>query len=130
MYLLIFPDDCRIIEVTKLWRCLHMAYAAKLLQSLVPITWFNRGKASQIFDRLATERQLIVLKNNQPSAIILSPEEYNRLAEIEEDYTLLLEATTRLAENGKKAAIPMDTLLSDLGISEDELDATVDVEIE
>ena len=107
-----------------------MAYAAELLQSLVPITWFNRGKASQIFDRLATERQLIVLKNNQPSAIILSPEEYNRLAEIEEDYMLLLEATTRLAENGEKAAIPMDTLLSDLGISEDELDAAVDVEIE
>ena len=34
----------------------------------------------------------VVLKNNQPSAVILSPEEYIRLTEIEEDYFLLLEA--------------------------------------
>lgn len=75
-----------------------MALTADLLQSLIPITQFNRGQASRIFDRLHTERQLIVLKNNQPSAVILSPEEYARLAEIEEDYFLLLEADKRLEE--------------------------------
>ena len=62
-----------------------MALTTDLLQSLVSITQFNRGQASRIFDRLHSERQLIVLKNNQPSAVILSPEEYARLAEIEED---------------------------------------------
>ena len=50
-----------------------MAFTTDLLQSLVPITQFNRGQASRIFDRLHSERQLIVLKNNQPSAVILSP---------------------------------------------------------
>lgn len=56
-----------------------MAIAADLLQSLVPISQFNKGQAAKIFDRLHSERELIVLKNNQPSAIILSPEEYTRL---------------------------------------------------
>ena len=63
-----------------------MAIATNLLQSLVPISQFNKGQAAKIFDRLHSERELIVLKNNQPSAIILSPEEYTRLTEIEEDY--------------------------------------------
>ena len=48
-----------------------MAIAADLLQSLVPISQFNKGQAAKIFDRLHSERELIVLKNNQPSAIIL-----------------------------------------------------------
>ena len=53
-----------------------MAIAADLLQSLVPISQFNKGQAAKIFDRLQSEKELIVLKNNQPSAVILSPEEY------------------------------------------------------
>ena len=69
-----------------------MAIASDFLQSLVPISQFNKGQAAKIFDRLRSEKELIVLKNNQPSAIILSPEEYTRLTEIEEDYFLLLDA--------------------------------------
>ena len=41
-----------------------MAIAADLLQSLVPISQFNKGQAAKIFDRLHSERELIVLKNN------------------------------------------------------------------
>ena len=76
-----------------------MAITTSLLQSLVPISQFNKGQAAKIFDRLHSERELIVLKNNQPSAVILSPEEYIRLTEIEEDYFLLLEANKRIEQN-------------------------------
>ena len=107
-----------------------MAKSTNILQSLVPITQFNRGQASRIFDRLRTERQLIVLKNNQPSAVILSPEEYSRLTEIEENYLLLLEANKRLASNEGKEAIPMEQILEELEIDENELDETEEVEIE
>lgn len=107
-----------------------MALSANILQNLVPISQFNRGKASHIFDRLCTEKQLIVLKNNQPSAIILSPEEYARLTEIEENYLLLLEANKRLTENNTKQNIPLDDVLSTLGITKDELEKTEDIEIE
>ena len=79
-----------------------MAFTTEMLNSLIPITQFNKGQASRIFDRLRTERQLIVLKNNSPSAVILSPEEYARLSEIEEDYRLLTEATERLANSSDR----------------------------
>lgn len=107
-----------------------MAFSANILQNLIPISQFNRGQASHIFDRLHTEKQLIVLKNNQPSAIILSPEEYARLTEIEEDYLLLLEANKRLAENDSRQNVSLDAVMDNLGITEDELEETEDIEIE
>ena len=106
-----------------------MAYTADILDSLIPITQFNRGQASRIFDRLHTESQLIVLKNNQPAAIILSPSEFQRLSEIEEDYTLLLEATRRLKEDFSSTS-SREEVMSELNISESELAAAGDVVME
>jgi len=99
-----------------------MTYTADILDSLVPITQFNHGQASNIFDRLHTENQLIVLKNNQPAAIILSPSEFQRLSEIEENYTLLLEATRRLKEDSSSTT-SREEVMSELGISEADLAA-------
>ena len=99
-----------------------MAYTADILDSLVPITQFNHGQASKIFDRLHSENRLIVLKNNQPAAIILSPSEFQRLSEIEEDYTLLLEATRRLKEDSSSTT-SREEVMSELGISEADLAA-------
>ena len=106
-----------------------MAYTADILDSLVPITQFNRGQASRIFDRLHNENQLIVLKNNQPAAIILSPSEFQRLSEIEEDYTLLLEATRRLKEDSSSTS-SREELMSELNINEADLAAAGDVVME
>ena len=107
-----------------------MTLSSNLLQCLVPITQFNRGQASRIFDRLRTEKQLIVLKNNQPSAVILSPEEYERLSEIEENYLLLMEASERLKRNEGRETIPFANVLANLGITEQELEETEDIDIE
>ncbi len=106
-----------------------MAYATDVLNSLIPITQFNRGQASRIFDRLHTESRLVVLKNNQPAAVILSPAEFSRLNKIEEDYMLLLEAVERLAHNAKPT-VSMDEVLKELGISNEELESAEDVAIE
>lgn len=70
------------------------------------------------------------MKNNQPSAIILSPKEYTRLTEIEEDYFLLLEANKRMEDNGNSETISFDSLMNHLGIGEDELLDTEDVDLE
>ena len=107
-----------------------MATTTDVLNSLIPITQFNKGQASKIFDRLRTERQLVVLKNNAPSAVILSPEEYARLAEIEEHYHLLLLAQKRIANGSMERTVTFDDAMADLGISESELNEAEDVEIE
>ena len=106
-----------------------MAYTADILDSLVPITQFNRGQASNIFDRLHSESRLIVIKNNQPAAIILSPSEFQRLSEMEEDYTLLLEATRRLKEDSS-SMYSREDVMSELDISEADLADTGDVVME
>lgn len=107
-----------------------MAITANTLQSLISISQFNQGQAARIFDRLRSEKELIVLEDNQPSAVLLSPEEYTRLAEIEEDYFLLLETAKRLEDNGDKETVPFDALMQELGIREDELLNTEEVDIE
>ena len=104
-----------------------MAIAADFLQSLVPVAQF-RVQADEIFGRLRSGKELIVLNNDQPSAIILSPEEYVRLMEIEEDYYLLLEADKRLRDHGNKKTDSFDSVMRDLGISESELLAAEDVD--
>lgn len=99
-----------------------MAIATNILQCLIPISQFNKGQASKIFDRLHDEKELIVLKNNQPSAVILSPEEYTRLTEIE--------ATKRIEDNGNKETVSMDYVMRNLGIDEKELENAEDIDIE
>jgi PHD/YefM family antitoxin component YafN of YafNO toxin-antitoxin module len=107
-----------------------MAINADTLNCLVPITLFNRGQASKIFDRVKSEGQLVVLKNNSPEAVILSPEEYTRMAEIVEDYQLLVLAQERLANNNEANAVSLETVMEHLGITQADLDAVGDVEIE
>ncbi|MCD8373887.1 MAG: type II toxin-antitoxin system Phd/YefM family antitoxin [Oscillospiraceae bacterium] len=107
-----------------------MSSATNLAKSLVSISQFNKGQASRIFDRLHSEPQLIVLKNNQPTAFILSPNEYDRLTELEEDYALLLEAYERLENRSSESGIPLADVMARHGITEEDLNRVGDVEIE
>ncbi|WP_314624493.1 type II toxin-antitoxin system Phd/YefM family antitoxin [uncultured Selenomonas sp.] len=97
--------------------------------SLVPINQFP-GEASRVFDRLHQENQLIVLKDDQPAAVILSPKEFSRLSEIEEDYQLLLEANKRLANNIDATTLSREQLMRELNITEAEIANAKDVVIE
>ncbi|HML48464.1 MAG TPA: type II toxin-antitoxin system Phd/YefM family antitoxin [Clostridia bacterium] len=84
----------------------------------------------QVFDRLKNEPQLVVLKNNVPTAILLSPEEFSRLAEIEENYRLLMLAQERLDKNNLASARGEAEVMKSLGMTEADIDAAEDVEIE
>lgn len=107
-----------------------MPSTVDFMNRLVPITQFNKGQASRIFDRVRNERQIVVLKNNTPSAVIISPEEYGRLSEVEENYQLLLEAMERLERSKGKLAITMADSMAEFGITQEDLDALEDPVIE
>ena len=53
-----------------------------LIKSIVPITLFNKGKASQLFSKVNHNETLVVVKNNTPVAIITSPKEYELLRQL------------------------------------------------
>jgi PHD/YefM family antitoxin component YafN of YafNO toxin-antitoxin module len=107
-----------------------MAISPDTLNSLVPITQFNKGQASKIFGRLKKEKQLVVLKNNEPSAVILSPEEYSRISEIVEDYNLLMLAEKRLEGGNLKNALSETETMARLGLTVEDIDNAEDLEIE
>ncbi len=71
-----------------------------------------------------------MLKNNQPTAFILSPNEYDRLTELEEDYALLLEAYERLENRSSESGIPLADVMARHGITDEDLNRVGDVEIE
>lgn len=107
-----------------------MAISTQTLRSLVSISQFSKGQATRVFDRLKNEPQLVVLKNNVPAAILLSPEEFGRLAEIEENYRLLMLAQERLSDEQLANARDEASVMRALGISEADIDAAEDVDIE
>ena len=50
---------------------------AELTERLVPISDFSQGKAGKIFNDVAeNDHEYIVLKNNQPTAVLISLKEY------------------------------------------------------
>ena len=62
---------------------------ATLIDNIVPISTFNQGGASKAFARVSDGSPVIVLKNNKPSAIIISPEDFKKYDEAMEDLGLL-----------------------------------------
>ena len=106
-----------------------MSPVAELIDNIVPISDFSRGKASRSFAKAAAGSPVVVVKNNVPAAVVLSIEEYRRLSEIEEDYALLSEAAARLERNGDKPGVPFEAVLEEFGIGGTDLDSLDDIEL-
>lgn len=70
-----------------------MITTASVLQSMIPVSRFNKGEAGKIFDELSRDKTKIVVKNNVPVAVLLSPAEYTRIIEENKDNLLVAEAT-------------------------------------
>jgi len=102
---------------------------ADLPDRLVPIESLDTGHASGIFERARSMGPLFVLKNNAPEAVIVSPEDYARMSEAEENYALMLEAAERLAANAGRPATPIADVMAEFNITDADLEAVGDVEI-
>lgn len=100
-----------------------------IMKKLVPITRFNKGEANKIFEEVQEYGTRIVMKNNRPACVLMSPEQYESLMEMLSDQILLEEAESRMARNDDHQNVNHEEMMKRLGISRDELDDT-DVEIE
>jgi antitoxin StbD len=103
---------------------------ANIMKSMVSITQFNKGQSARIFDRLKKERRIIVLKNNVPAAIILSPEEYMKLVDFAEDQELLAVAEERTGNYKVGTGVPWKEAMNKMDLTEEEIDAADDPVIE
>ena len=98
----------------------------KSLMESVPITKFNRGKAGQIFGEIKKNNEIrVVLKNNEPEVVIMSPAQYNSIvASLEgyREYRLYKKVAARIAsQNPGDKTYTEEDIMQKFGISEEDI---------
>lgn len=97
-------------------------------KKLLPISCFDRGGASRIFDAVEHDGPTFVMNNDNPVCVLLSPRQYEVMIEMLSDIFLLEKAESRMAMNNDSKDISQEEMMRALGIRQEELDA-IDVEI-
>ena len=95
-----------------------------VLDSIIPISLFNKGQANKIFAEVKKVGTKIVVKNNAPECILMSPQSYQQMMEEYENAILAAEAEKRLAQ--KTEYISHEDVMKDFGLDSSDLD---DVEV-
>ena len=98
------------------------------MENIVPISAFSRGGAGQIFEDLDRGGPKIVVKNNVPAGVVLSPSAYKSLMDEISDTKLALLAMERLTKN-KEVLYSQDDVVKESGFTPDDL-KNVEVDIE
>ena len=100
-----------------------------LTERLVPISDFSQGKAGKIFSDVAeNNNEYIILKNNQPTAVLLSIKEYREIQEKSAKLEELLERMEnirllKLAESrADNATSSFEAFVNEQGFSMEELE--------
>lgn len=101
--------------------------ARMIMDAIVPITRFNRGEVSKIFDEVSESGFKVVLKNNAPACVLVQPDRYEAMVEALEDYALFFEAEKRMKNAESEGFTLSEQVHADLGINPADLD---DIEVE
>ena len=107
---------------------INVLSVGNMLDALIPISRFNKGEATKIFDEVKESGCKIVVKNNVPACVLLTPEKYQEMLEMLEDRYLLALAEERI-KHGSGKTVHIDEVIEDLGLSREELE-NIEVEIE
>ena len=107
-----------------------MADLTSAIKNTVSISLFNRGLAGKVFQEVRKSGAKIVIKNNEPECVLLSPEEYVRLMDEVNDARLLEIAVARMQNYDPETTIPAEEVYKNLGITEEDLAGSDEVEIE
>ena len=94
------------------------------IQNTISISQFNRGLAGKIFQDVKNSGAKVVMKNNAPECVLLSPDEYVSLMDEVNDARLLT-----LAVNPEET-ISEEQFMKELGITDDDLTDFDEVEFE
>jgi len=102
---------------------------AEFTEKLVSISDFSQGKAGRIFNDVAeNNREYIVLKNNQPTAVVISVKEYKdtqrKIARLEKFLDMIENMRLlKIAESRTEyRAAPLEDLILEEGFTLEELE--------
>lgn len=100
------------------------------LTSTIPISMFNRGLAGKIFEEVKKAGAKVVMKNNAPECVLLSPDEYTALIDAVNDAKLAAIAAERLAKFNPSKLISEEDHKKKYGITSEMLAGYEEVELE
>jgi len=92
---------------------------SELFENMISITDLNKGKGSRIISEVKKTGYKVILKNNRPEAVLITPEQFEEMLALKEelvDLTLGLEAYKRLANFKPEESISHADVLAELGI--------------
>ncbi len=128
MNILTFYDFRYTLKLKR--RIENMTMLSNAIKNTVSISLFNKGLAGKVFDEVKKTGAKLVIKNNNPEAVIMSPEEYINLVDELNDAKLLAEATIRMQNADLSKTISHEEMMKKFGITQADLDEMDDVEIE
>ncbi len=107
-----------------------MVDISSAIKNTISISLFNRGMAGKVFEEVKKTGAKVVMKNNTPECVLLSPAEYIQIMDALNDAQLAAIATERLQHFDQSKLIDGDTVLQNLGITEADLAGFDEVELE
>jgi antitoxin StbD len=87
-----------------------------VMDTIVPITRFNRGEANKIFEEVEENGYKIVLKNNIPVCVLVQPDLYESMTAALEHYASLIKSDQTIEQFKKESIRKSGKVLSELGI--------------
>ena len=94
------------------------------------ISQFNRGQAGKIFEDVRRNGAKVVMKNNAPECVLMSPEDYVKLLDALEDAQLQVMAIERLTNYDPEKTLSMEDIDREFGFTKEDLEGFEDVEFE
>ena len=101
----------------------------RTIDALVPITRFNSGETEKIFDEVKESGYKVVVKDNTPTCVLITPERYEKMMEMIIDQ-YLYELAEERERNGTGKTYTFDEVLAKDGLTLADIDAMEDVELE
>lgn len=100
------------------------------ITNTISISLFNRGLAGKVFEDVKKCGAKVVIKNNAPECVLISPEEYIKLMDEVNEARLLTLASERMEKYDRFKTVSEEDVLNELGITEENLSDSDRVEIE
>ncbi|MSS92073.1 type II toxin-antitoxin system Phd/YefM family antitoxin [Eisenbergiella tayi] len=107
-----------------------MSTVMSAIQNTISISLFNRGLAGKIFDEVKKYGAKVVMKNNTPECVLMSPAEYVELMNEVNDARLLTIASERIANFDSTKLVSMEAFDKEFGFTETDLADSDEVEFE
>ena len=91
------------------------------IKNAISFSDFGEEKAEKIFQNVKENRTALVLKDQQPECVLISPEDYSETIEQYNDLLLLIEAIQRMQDKSPDDFFTQDQVNQMFGFSSEQI---------